>query len=156
MKIDNLQVKEVDTVTIRKPADLIPLIKEFYKNIDKADYQEVFSLITLDNQLNVVSVSIITIGTLNMSPVHPRDIFSKAISEHAAGIVLCHNHPSGNAQPSDVDVETTKKIFAGCEILDLQLLDHIILGSEYFSFLEHGFLDTFEENFQELKDFLKS
>lgn len=158
MKIESLQVKECDTVTIRKPADLIPLVNEFYKNIDKSNHQEIFSLITLDNQLNVISMSIITIGTLTMSPVHPRDIFTKAISDHAAGIVVCHNHPGGDTSPSDCDIKTTKQIFAGCEILGLNLLDHIITGSDYFSFQEHDLLASFQDdkNFQNIKTFLRS
>lgn len=153
MKMEVLQTKECNKVTINNPKVSIPLINKFYKNIDKAKYQEVFSLITLDSHLSVISMSIITIGTLSMSVVHPRDVFAKAISDHALGIILCHNHPGGNLTPSDSDIQFTERIFAGCEILGLRLVDHLIVTSSgYFSFLKHNLFEPFQDDFQNIKD----
>jgi hypothetical protein len=88
-----------------------------------------------------------SMGTVNMSLVSPREVFKSAILSNAAGIMLVHNHPSGNPTPSRADLELTKTLWEAARIMDIPLLDHIILGRDgvYCSFLTNGFLPAWEE-----------
>ena len=79
------------------------------------------------------------IGTINSTVVHPREIFKEAYMRSASSIVVLHNHPSGNVEPSRNDINITTKLKRSCEMLDIPLLDHIIVSSseKYYSFKEH-------------------
>lgn len=156
MKMEVLKIKQKETIKIQKPMDTIPLLKEFY-NLNKiSKFQEIFSVITLDASNNVISVSFVTMGTLNNSIVHPREIFAKAISDHARAIIISHNHPSGNPNPSEEDIATTKSLILASYIIGIELLDHIIITTtQYFSFLEHQLIEEFE-NSKDLKNLLKA
>ena len=82
----------------------------------------------------------IFIGSLNASIIHPREIFQVALEEGAAAVILLHNHPSGNPNPSDDDIAITKQLVKAGEILGIEVLDHIIIGNKrYFSFREKGY-----------------
>lgn len=92
--------------------------------------QEVLAEILLDNRNKITGIMEISRGSLNSSIVHPREVFRGAILHNAAGIILVHNHPSGEVIPSREDLKVTKMIKDAGDILDIQLLDHIIIGSE--------------------------
>lgn len=102
--------------------------------------QEVLAEILLDNKNKVTGIMEISRGSLNSSIVHPREVFRGAILHNAAGIILVHNHPSGEVVPSREDLKVTKRIKDAGDILDIQLLDHIIIGSEgnYTSLARRG------------------
>jgi len=103
--------------------------------------QEYFLSITLDGASHVIETRIISIGTLNQSLVHPREVFSDAISDRAAGIIIAHNHPSGQLVPSIEDKRVTKRLKEVGTLMGIELLDHLILSKEgYFSFREEGIL----------------
>lgn len=89
--------------------------------------QEHFVVITLDGANRLIEKRIITIGTLNASLVHPREVFADAITDRAAGIIVAHNHPGGTLEPSGPDVVVTKRLRAAGELLGIRLLDHIIV-----------------------------
>lgn len=89
--------------------------------------QEHFVVLTLDGANRLIEKRIITIGTLNASLVHPREVFADAITDRAAGIVVAHNHPGGSLEPSDPDIVVTKRLRAAGELLGIRLLDHIIV-----------------------------
>ena len=77
-----------------------------------------------------------------MAIIHPVDVFAEAIKEHASAVILSHNHPGGNPNPSDDDIEATLRLRHAAEILGIDLLDHIILTkTSHYSFLEHDLLD---------------
>jgi DNA repair protein RadC len=100
---------------------------------------EHFYSIYLDRANKVQVVHKISEGGVTGTIVDPRLIFKRAMEVKCSGIVLCHNHPSGNPQPSDADVSLTKKIKEGARLLDVQVLDHIIIaGNGYFSFADEG------------------
>jgi len=83
----------------------------------------------------------IFIGTLNASLVHPRDIFAEALRQNAASIILVHNHPSGNAEPSQDDLEITKRLIASSKIMGIDILDHVIITkNQFFSFKEKNLI----------------
>lgn len=102
---------------------------------------EVFKVLLL-NSANVIFREItVSEGTLNASLVHPREVFRLAITERAASIIVMHNHPSGNQQPSQSDIEITNQLVEAGKIIGIQLVDHLIIaGDSYFSFVKKGLL----------------
>ena len=102
---------------------------------------EVFRALLLNSGNQVIREAVISNGTLNTSIVHPREVFRLAISESAASIIVVHNHPSGNPEPSKEDIEVTNKLAEAGRIIDIRLLDHIIIaGNQYTSFIKRGLL----------------
>jgi DNA repair protein RadC len=98
--------------------------------------QEYFVVLTLDGANRLISNTVVFQGTLNQSLVHPREIFAKAIEDRAASIIVAHNHPSGNVEPSADDKEITKKLRDAGQLLGIQVLEHIIVSkTEYRSIL---------------------
>ena len=98
-------------------------------------------VIMLSTKNRVIGVSCVSIGTLNASIVHPREVFSRCIISNSASLALCHNHPSGDPSASPEDIALTKKLVAAGELLDLKVIDHIIVGDGvYSSFKELGLL----------------
>ena len=94
-------------------------------------------LINLNSANKIINYDIISIGNLNSSVVHPREVFKSAIENSAASIILMHNHPSGNCTPSEEDKKLTKKLVESGKLLDIPVFDHIIIaGNSYTSFVE--------------------
>lgn len=108
--------------------------------LNKKD-REYFLCIHLDTRNIVIGIEEVTIGSLNAAVVHPREIFKAAILNNAAGIILVHNHPSGDCDPSEDDIEITNRLVKACEIMGIEALDHIIVGGgNYFSFKEKNIM----------------
>jgi DNA repair protein RadC len=106
---------------------------------DKA--KEHFKLVLLNVRNNVVDISTISVGTANASLVHPREVFKKAIAHSASSVVLAHNHPSGNPEPSEDDVKLTMRLVEAGRLLGIEVLDHIIVTTKGFvSFKERGLM----------------
>ena len=121
---------------ISSPSEVLPLLRR-YKKLK----QEAFIVITLDAAHQVIAIRMVSIGTLDRTIVHPREVFINAISDRSAGIIVAHNHPSGECKPSENDLNLTKKIVNGGKFLDISVLDHIILSSDsYLSFADTGFI----------------
>jgi DNA repair protein RadC len=107
----------------------IPLLRD--------DNKEKFIVVCLNSSNKIIKHEIISIGNLNSSVVHPREIFKVAIDCSSASIILIHNHPSGNPEPSNEDIRITKKIVDSGKILDIPVFDHLIIAGEtYTSFVE--------------------
>jgi len=99
--------------------------------------KEHFMILHLDTRNKVIKDEIISVGTLNSSIVHPREVFKSAIKESANAIILVHNHPSGDPQPSEEDKAITDKLFSAGELLSIKVLDHVIIGKDqFYSFKE--------------------
>lgn len=94
--------------------------------------KEVLKIVLLDIKNKVIKVSDVSTGTLSSSIVHPREIFKEAIKESAYSVMLVHNHPSGNPEPSKDDIEMTKVIINAGKILNILVLDHVIIGNNKF------------------------
>jgi DNA repair protein RadC len=102
---------------------------------------EQFGIVLLDTKHKVLQTTILSVGTLDASIVHPREIFREAAAGRAAAIVLFHNHPSGDPEPSREDRRLTERLIAAGVLMGIEVLDHIILGDgRYFSFREKGTL----------------
>ena len=103
--------------------------------------QEHLLLLLLDNKSNLLGEKEIFTGTVNASLVSPREIYLEALKFHAVGIILLHNHPSGDPTPSDADRRITRKVWEAGSLLDIPLLDHIVIGDrKYVSFREEGYI----------------
>jgi DNA repair protein RadC len=116
---------------------------EVYKLVKRyaGEKRELFILLTLNGANTVISISIVSIGIANRTIVHPREIYIRAITDNAAAIIVCHNHPSGNIIPSDEDKDITKRICKAGEIIGIPLLDHVIFSkADYISLKQEGFI----------------
>lgn len=103
--------------------------------------REIFMVIFLDNQNHVINCEEMFVGTYNSVEVHPREVARKALQYNAAALILAHNHPSGLAEPSQADRALTKKIEQVCELIDVRVIDHLVIGKgEYVSFAERGWI----------------
>ena len=91
--------------------------------------QERFAVLMLDVKNRLIGTQTITIGTATETLVHPREIFRESIRQGACKLIIAHNHPSGNLEPSDADIELTKQLLLGADYLDIPVLDHLILGN---------------------------
>ena len=101
--------------------------------------QEHFLTVTLDGASRLIAKRVITVGTLNQSLVHPREVFADAITDRAAGIIIAHNHPSGELIPSIQDIRVTQRLKEAGNLLGIELLDHLILTRDgWYSFSEEG------------------
>jgi DNA repair protein RadC len=108
---------------------------------DRVDREkEHFFVILLNTRNKVKCVDLISLGTVNASLVHPREVFRRAIREGAASILLAHNHPSGLTEPSEEDLKITKRLVEVGKIVGIEVIDHIIVGHKEFSFKERGLI----------------
>lgn len=110
--------------TVKSPDDAIEAIGSELKGKKK----EHFMVISLDTRNHVINTRMVSIGSLDSSIAHPREVFNEAISSRAASVILVHNHPSGDPTPSEDDINLTKRLIKAGEILGIEVLDHIIIG----------------------------
>lgn len=116
-----------------KPRDVWNELSEI-----RGSKKEHFIVFYLDIQNQMIKKEIISIGILNTSLVHPRELFEPAIKHLAAQILISHNHPSGDCTPSDDDIKLTKRLIEAGKILGIEIIDHVIVSStKCFSFKEH-------------------
>ncbi len=102
---------------------------------------ETFLCLQLDCKNIVKALQVVSIGSLNSSLVHPREVFRSAIINGAAAVILAHNHPSGDPAPSDEDLQITKRLCEVGKIVGIRCLDHIVIGNgRYFSFADQGLI----------------
>ena len=121
---------------IETPADLLPHVRHY---ADRK--QEHFLCASINGANEILNIRVVSIGLIDRSPVHPREVFADALADRAAAIIVAHNHPSGGVEPSHSDIHITAQLKAAGEILGIALLDHIIFNrADYFSFLESGML----------------
>ena len=122
---------------VRGPEDAYKLVRKQIENADR----EHFLVILLSSKNTVLGIETVSVGTLNASVVHPREVLKPAVGNSAAAIVLVHNHPSGVPTPSNEDIAITKRIQKAGEILGIDVLDHVIVGKgTYQSLKELGIL----------------
>ncbi len=107
---------------------------------DYARDVEHFIVIFLNNQNRVITTEVVASGTINSSAVYPRQIAIKVLEKEAANVILAHNHPSGETMPSNSDRAVTKKLQTAMSALDIEILDHLIIGDDYYSFADAGLL----------------
>ncbi|MFZ1640062.1 MAG: DNA repair protein RadC [Candidatus Contendobacter sp.] len=119
---------------IMTPADLLPHVRHY---ADRK--QEHFLCASINGANEILNIRVVSIGLIDRSPVHPREVFADALSDRASAIIVAHNHPSGGLGPSPGDIAITAQLKAAGDVVGIELLDHIIFNrTGYFSFLEDG------------------
>ena len=109
-------------------------------NFLNQETKEYFFTMHLDGKNRIVCIDQVSVGSLNQSIVHPREVFKTALLSSAAAIILLHNHPSGDPAPSREDREITRRLKEAGDLLGIRVLDHMIIGDTYLSFVEQGLL----------------
>ncbi|MGE5613376.1 MAG: RadC family protein [Bacillota bacterium] len=124
-------------VSIKSPGEVSALLMEEMRHLKK----EIFKVILLNTKNHIIKFLNISVGSLNSSIVHPREVFSEAVKSGCSGMLLVHNHPSGDPEPSIEDIETTRRLVSAGTILGINVLDHVIIGDgKYISFKEQGLM----------------
>lgn len=122
--------------TITCPNDIFLEVRHFASRS-----QECLVVVNLNGAHEIIGTIVATIGLVNKTIVHPREVFSDAIKNRAAAIAIAHNHPSGNIEPSQEDKDVTSRLSQCGAILGIKMLDHIVFTNDrYYSFLEHGLM----------------
>ena len=134
-RVDSLA--PLDRTAVRTPDDVAALLLPRFRY----ESRESFVAVLLSTKNHVLKMPVISVGSLNASIVHPRELFREAINASAAAVIVAHNHPSGDPTPSPEDVSLTRKLVEAGKILDIPVLDHVVLGDgKYVSFKEKGIL----------------
>jgi len=120
---------------IKTASDVYPLVQHY---ADRK--QEQFICLSLNGAHEVLAIRVVSVGILNKTIVHPREVFGDPLSDRAAAIIVCHNHPSGQLEPSEEDKLITRRLCEAGNLLGIALLDHLILSPRggYFSFIDSG------------------
>ncbi|RCX20812.1 DNA replication and repair protein RadC [Anaerobacterium chartisolvens] len=122
---------------VNSPGDISSLLMEEMRHLKK----EVFKVVLMNSKNRIIRHVNVSVGSLTASIVHPREVFCEAVKAGCSGIIFAHNHPSGDPEPSQEDVETTGRLIAGGNILGIRVLDHIIIGDgRYVSLKERGLM----------------
>ena len=125
---------------IVSPADAVKVIGNFLCEMDR----EVMCVINLKSDGTPINCNIVSMGTINQTIAEPKELFKASILSNAAGMIIVHNHPSGELKPSKEDIMTTDRMLKLTELMGIKLADHVIVGgdnSQYFSFHEKGLLE---------------
>ena len=137
LKICREKTDEYESKGITNPDRAFEAISNIIDNTDR----ECFGVIMMNNANEINSFEICSVGTVNMTLAHPREVFKGAILSNASKIMLFHTHPSNTIEPSQTDIDTTKELIEASKILQIPIIDHIITCERgYFSFAEHGIL----------------
>lgn len=122
---------------ITSPSQTFDFFRLFYA--DRRD-REHFALMLLDSQHRVLDCRVIFSGTLDGAAIYPREIVKAALHANAAAVILAHNHPSGQPEPSAADKHITERIQSALALVDIRVLDHVIVGDSCYSFAQSGLL----------------
>ncbi len=132
---------EEETIKSRKNLDSVKKVVKLLQEKIGNKKKEYFLVLNLDSRKNLIEISTISKGSTDFSIAHPRDVLKEAVDNLASGIIITHNHPTGNPEPSEEDILLTHRIKKSAVILGIELIDHIIITPDsYFSFAEAGIL----------------
>lgn len=126
-----------EIVTVRKPQDAANYVMEELRYLKK----EHFVCLFLNTKNHIIARETLSVGTLNASLVHPREVFRAAVKAGSASIICVHNHPSGDPMPSPEDITLTKRLVEAGELMGIEVLDHLVIGDgRFISLKEHGYM----------------
>jgi len=135
--------KAVSEIKVREAAPLVAMpmaVYEQLKNI-RCRQKEHFIVLLLNTQNEIIGREIVSVGTINCSIVHPREVYQPALMAGCSHIILSHNHPSGGLLPSVEDQQVTKRLQSSGKLLGVEMIDHVIVSQDgYYSFREHNLL----------------
>ncbi|PMO06237.1 hypothetical protein BCT19_09165 [Vibrio splendidus] len=115
-------------------------VKEYLKLKLGAHDREVFAVMFLDNQHQLIRFEKLFFGTIDAASIYPREVLKAALNHNAAAVVFSHNHPSGIAEPSQADRRITQRLVDALKLVDIRVLDHIVVGEDCVSFAEKGWV----------------
>jgi DNA repair protein RadC len=116
-------------------------VREYLKAMLRHEPHEVFGCLFLDSKHQVLTFEALFRGSIDNTSVHPREVVKRALAHNAAALILCHNHPSGNSDPSQADRVLTKRLQTALELIDVRVLDHFIIGDgDPLSMAEYGWM----------------
>jgi DNA repair protein RadC len=131
----SLESQPPDGLVVRKPEDVHGMLRARFRGLDR----EHFLALYLNTRHRIQAIDTVSVGSLNASLVHPREVFKPAVGLSAAAVIVAHNHPSGCSQPSRDDLELTARLDSGGHLLGIHLLDHLIVGhGDITSIREYG------------------
>ena len=133
LKVERKNYSDFNPMYLNSPGD----VYSFLKKIGSED-RERFLSIFLDVKNSVIGLDEVSVGTLSCSIIHPREVFKAAILSNPVGIILAHNHPSGDPEPSKEDIAITKRLVKASKIIGIEILDHIIIGYDDYRSLKQG------------------
>ena len=123
--IEEMLTREHGKLPINGPRDVLKFCQEL-----AGSKKEAFVVFLLDSANGVIASEIVAVGTLNSAIIHPREVFKLAVTRSANAVILVHNHPSGNLEPSDEDRDVTRRLAEAGEVLGIKLLDHLIVSED--------------------------
>ncbi|MEW9809156.1 MAG: DNA repair protein RadC [Candidatus Symbiodolus clandestinus] len=131
----------IQHIKLDSPLNSPEVTRGYLQNYFYHAQRELFLVLFLDNQYRVIRSETLFSGTLTRASVHPREVVKAALTHNAAALILAHNHPSGNTAPSKADHQITQRIIQTCELIEVKVLDHFIVGQgSILSFAEQGWL----------------
>ena len=141
-KLDRVAIRMVkerpllSDVPVNTPDSVVKLIQELLKDYDR----EIFAIVNFQSNLQPINMNIVSIGALNASLVHPREMLKSVVLSNASAVMMIHNHPGGTMRPSDEDITVTARMAEILKLMEVDLLDHIIVDPDdkYYSFYEHS------------------
>ena len=147
MKFDVFEVVEPKfPATFRQSKDVYETMQTFAKSD-----REMFFIVFLNTRNRMLDYVVHTVGTIDSSAVYARDVIRSAVIHNASSIIICHNHPSGDPEPSACDKEITRALIAAFEIIGIKILDHIVMGNgRYFSFEDEGLIERYKVEASEI------
>jgi DNA repair protein RadC len=156
------QIKAVQALAEEYLKEKMKLVNKVRKSKEVFDYlyltmrdlkNETFKVMFLDSANQIIDAENLFEGTLNTSSVYPREIVKNAIRKNAASLIFVHNHPSGDPTPSESDKAITEDLVYACNLVQIKVLDHIIIGdNRYFSFTDEGLIEEYNLNFYSIKE----
>ncbi|MCX2896543.1 RadC family protein [Pseudomonas mandelii] len=130
-----------ERLRVRSALENPQAVRDYLKSMLRHEQQEVFGCLFLDSRHQVLTFEALFRGSIDSTSVHPREVVKRALAHNAAALILCHNHPSGNATPSQADRLLTKRLQEALQLIDVRILDHFIVGDgDPLSMAEYGWM----------------
>jgi len=145
-KFAKMVIKEAKGQYLNGSTEAFYVLKPLFAKVDDI---EMMYCIFMDRKNNILSIDKVASGSLSSSAVYPRELVKMAIKHKAASVVISHNHPSGDPQPSREDRSLTLKLAFAFKSIDVNLLDHIIVGDSYYSFADNGIMEEINQKFNQ-------
>jgi DNA repair protein RadC len=130
-----------ERLRVRSALENPQAVRDYLKSMLRHEQQEVFGCLFLDSRHQVLTFEALFRGSIDSTAVHPREVVKRALANNAAALILCHNHPSGNAAPSQADRQLTRRLQEALQLIDVRILDHFIVGDgDPLSMAEYGWM----------------
>ena len=130
-----------ERLRVRSALENPQAVRDYLKSMLRHEQQEVFGCLFLDSRHQVLAFEALFRGSIDSTAVHPREVVKRALANNAAALILCHNHPSGNAAPSQADRQLTRRLQEALQLIDVRILDHFIVGDgDPLSMAEYGWM----------------